>query len=521
MLIVAGAIHGQEAVTIPAAALRAHMRFLADDALEGREAGSRGYDVAAQYVAAQFEGAGLQRIGASWMQPVAFRTARVAEQSLTLGGAALTVRTDFLLSPNFHEPLVEISAPIAVAGYGITSPELYHDDYKMVDVRGRIVVVISGAPASFPTDQRAYYSSAAVKAQNAVAHGAIGLLTVNSLTDERRVPYARRVEQESRVSMRALINGEVIDPLPSLRVSGRISRATLNRILETAPVSGATLLREADNPTSTTFGLQIQSQLTARIATTIGEAASANVIGVVRGTDPQLRDEHLVVSAHLDHLGLSTRAGATDTVNNGAQDNASGIAVLIEMARALAQTPPKRSVAFVALTGEEKGLQGSRYFAANPPVPARSIVADVNMDMFFMRFTPRDLIALGAEHSTLGDLARVAAKEEGFELSPDPMPQEVRFIRSDQFAFIEKGVPSIHMKSGTNAVDPKIDGAAAMAEWLQKTYHSPADDMSQPLDFAFAARYAQTNLRLVRAIANTPQRPAWHANDFFASLPRR
>ena len=521
ILVLASAIHAQDAVTIPASALRAHMRFLADDALEGRESGTRGFDVAAQYVAAQFEAAGLQRIGASWMQPIAFRTARVAEQSLTLGGTPLTVRTDFLLSPNFHEPLMEISAPVAVAGYGITSPELYHDDYKMVDVRGRIVVVISGAPASFPTDQRAYYSSAAVKAQNAVAHGAIGLLTVNSLTDERRVPYARRVQQEARASMRALVNGELIDPLPALKVSGRISQETLNRILDTAPVSGSTLLREADNPTSTTFGLQIKTQLTAKIVTTIGQAASANVIGVVRGTDPQLRDEYLLVSAHLDHLGISTRPGTTDTINNGAQDNASGIAVLIEMARALAQTPPKRSVAFIALTGEEKGLQGSRYFAANPAVPAKSIIADVNMDMFFMRFATRDLVALGGEHSTLGESARIAASEEGFELSPDPMPAEVRFIRSDQFSFIEKGIPAIHVKGGTKAIDPKIDGLAVEAEWLQKTYHTPADDMSQPLDFDFAARYAQTNLRLVRAIANAAERPAWHPNDFFGSLPRR
>jgi Zn-dependent M28 family amino/carboxypeptidase len=236
---------------------------------------------------------------------------------------------------------------------------------------------------------------------------------------------------------------------------------------------------------------------------------------MLRGADPNLRSDYVVVSAHLDHLGNHPPANGGDPIYNGAYDNASGIASLIEIARGLASGPrPKRSVVFVALTGEEKGLQGSQYFVRHPPV--QPIVADINMDMFLMLYPVADLIALGGEHTTIGEMARAAAKQEGFEMSPDPFAEEVRFIRSDQFSFVEAGIPAIHLKPGNKSTDPKIDGATVTRDWLRRVYHSPADDMNQTFDFASGARYAETNLRLLRAIANAPQRPAWKKGDFFA-----
>jgi Zn-dependent M28 family amino/carboxypeptidase len=512
------------AQSIAPAAIRAHVRFLSDDLVEGREAGTRGYDLAAEYVAAQFESIGLRRAGDSWFQRVAFRTSRSSDQAMSIDGVALTPRTDFLLAGSFIEPATELTAPVALAGFGIVAPELHHDDYKMVDVRGRIVLLIGGAPSNFNSEQRAYYSSASIKTRSAAARGAIGVLIVNSNAEELRVPFARRVGQESRVAMRALTPaGEPIDLQRALRISGRISQDTATKLMQGSNVDASTVLREADQ--GTTYGLQLKTSVTIRMISTLGDAKSANVVGVVRGTDPKLRSEYIVVSAHLDHLGLwKPPAGAPpnpDTVYNGTQDNASGIGVLIELARALAKAPGKRSVVFAAFTGEEKGTQGSRYFASFPPMAKESIVANVNMDMFLMTFASRDLIGLGAEHSTIGAMARSAAAAEGFELSPDPLPQEVRFVRSDQFSFVDRGIPAIHLKAGTKAVDPKIDGAKVTADFLKQTYHSRADDMTQPLDFDFAARYARVNLRLIRAIANAARRPAWLPGDFFGSIPRQ
>lgn len=486
------------------------MRFLADDLLEGRETGTRGFDVAAQYVAAQFEAAGLQ----TSMQPIGFRSSHVVDQSMKVGDASLTARQDFVLSPSFEQQTVDITAPSALAGYGVVAPELHHDDYKLVDVRGKIVVVLTGAPAGFPTDQRAYYSATALKMRTAAAHGALGILFLNSRTDERRTPFERVAQQSGLPSMRAVESSGKIADATSLRVSGRIGHNVAAQLLTGSEVSVDVMLREAEQ--NTTYQLELKPSVTIHLQSEIGEAKSANVIGILRGADAKLRSESVVVSAHLDHLGNHPRAGTTDTIYNGAQDNASGVAVMIEIARALAKHPPRRSIIFVAFTGEEKGEQGSRYFSRHPPVAKNALVADINMDMPLMLYPLADLIALGGDHSTLGIAARRAAAAQHLSISPDPLPEEVRFIRSDQFSFVQEGIPAIHMKSGPHSTDPKIDPNTVTREWLRTIYHTPADDMTQHLDFAAGAQYAAVSLRLVRDVADAPQRPHWNRGDFFA-----
>lgn len=474
-------------------AIAAHMRFLADDLLEGREPGTRGFDIAAEYVTAQFAAAGLQPMNASWLQPIAFRAARVTDQSMSINGEALTHRKDFSLWPNLLKSNVDLTAPVAAVGFGIVAPELHHDDYANVDVRGKIVLVVTGAPASFPNDQRAYYSGTALKISTAAEHGATGVLFVNSDVDEKRVPFAKRVQQDALPSRRYLDReGRPADAIESMQVTGRVSRDVADRLQ-----SGATVA--------------------ARVVSSYEPAKSGNVIGLLRGSDPKLRDQYVVVSAHLDHLGNHTPSSGTDSIYNGAYDNAAGIACLIEIARALAPHPPRRSVLFVAFTGEESGEQGSKYFARNPPVPRAALAADINMDMPLMLFPIKDLIALGGEHTTLGPAAERAAHDVGLIISPDPLPEEVRFIRSDQFAFVQQGIPAIHLKPGNKSTDLTIDGADITRDWLRRIYHSPADDMSQHFDFASGAKYAETNLRMVRAIADAPARPKWNAGDFFAN----
>ena len=459
------------------------MRFLASDLLEGRETGTRGYEIAAQYVRAQFESMGL---GTSY-QPVDFRSAKLIEEqsAFVLDDEPLVLNKDVILRPNFLNAESEVNAPVVFAGFGIVAPELHHDDYAGLDVRGKIVVILSGAPPEFPTDPRAFYSSGQLKEKTAAARGAVGVLTTLTPIDEQRASFEKRAQQRSIPPMLYLDNGKPADAVDGIRLS-----ATVNQ----------------------TVGFRLRSgshNVRARTVSQFSQAKSENVIGVLRGT----LDEAVVVSAHLDHLGMhATPSG--DSIYNGAYDNASGIACLIEIARAMTAGPkPKRSIAFVAFTGEEKGDQGSEFFAGHPPLP---VIADINMDMFLMLYPVGDLVALGGEHTTLGDMAKIAAREAGFEMSPDPFPEEVRFIRSDQFSFVEQGVPAIHLKPGNKSLDPAIDGAAVTREWLRRVYHSPADDLSQHFDFDSGARYAEANLRLLQAVANAPEPPHWKTGDFFA-----
>jgi hypothetical protein len=487
------------------------MRFLSNDLLEGREPGTRGYAIAAEYVAAQFTAIGLE----TSQQPIDFRVAKLQEDQsqYAVDGQPLAIRKDIVPRANFLEATSEVSAPIVFAGFGISAPELKHDDYAGIDAKGKIVLIVSGAPPNFPTDPRAYYSGSRLKERNAAQHGAVGFLTLNTITDEKRQPFEKRAQQMGIAPMLYLEDGRPGDAVVGIRVSGLVSAGAAARLLAGAPLTVEAILADAEKSIPHTFPLT--TTFSARTVSKFENATSANVIGILRGADPKLRSEFIVLSAHLDHLGNHPPANGGDAIYNGAYDNASGIACLIEIARGLAAGPrPKRSVLFVALTGEEKGLQGSQYFVHHPPV--QPIVADINMDMFLMLYPVADLVALGGEHTTIGEMATEAAKQEGFEMSPDPFAEEVRFIRSDQFSFVEAGIPAIHLKPGNKSTDPKIDGATVTRDWLRRVYHSPADDMNQTFDFASGARYAETNLRLVRAIADAPQRPAWKKGDFFA-----
>jgi len=496
-------------------AIEQHMRFLASDSLEGRETGTRGFDAAAAHVAEQLRDAHTF----VQYQPIAFKTALIDPKASTMsiGDTPLQFGKDFLLTPNPMAATLDASAPVVFAGFGIVAPELKHDDYAGIDARGKIVAILSGAPKTFPIDQRAYYSSGEVKRNAAINHGAIAMIGISTTTDEKRYSFAKRAGQISMPVMVALDpNGHRLGGDSSLRGSGGLSPEAAARLFAKAPMKLDEVLADAEKGIAHSFALDTTA--TMHTVATTGNAQSENVVGLVPGTDETLRKETVVVTAHLDHLGNHPPANGGDGIYNGALDNASGVACLIEMARAMAAKPGKRSVAFVALTGEEKGELGSQFYAAFPTVAPAGIVADVNMDMFTMLYPVADVVLLGGEHSTLGALATAAAKESGFSVSPDPLPEEVRFIRSDQFSFVKAGIPAIHIKAGNKSSDPKIDGATMTRDWMRTIYHSPKDDMSQHLDFASATRYAETNLRLVRALANAKARPQWTKGDFFGEL---
>jgi Zn-dependent M28 family amino/carboxypeptidase len=260
------------------------------------------------------------------------------------------------------------------------------------------------------------------------------------------------------------------------------------------------------------FALPAHVKATARVER--GEAQSQNVAAVLRGADPQRRNEFVVLSAHLDHLGLADPPVDGDRVYNGAMDNASGIAALLEIATRLHESgaKPARSVAFVAVTGEEKGLLGSRYFAAHPTIPRPSIVANVNTDMFLPLFPMKTLMVLGLDESDLGRDIRAVAAELGIGVQADPEPQRNRFVRSDQYSFIREGIPALAMKVGYDANSPEAEIAR---KWTAERYHAVSDDLAQPIDLSAADNYVDVVRALAVRIANRPDRPKWNESSFF------
>ena len=498
---------------IEPARLAAHMRFLSSDLLEGRGTGTRGHLIAADYVAAQYRLLGLETA----LQNVPFRkTTPVPEQSsITIGSARLDFGSGFATTGDPVREDAHVEAPVVFVGYGITAPSEKYDDYAGVDVRGKIVAYYSGAPKTFSNDVRAHYSASLVKAENAAAHGAVGTLSLRTAFDETRAPWARSVRQYKLGAMNWLeANGTPHATFPQLAGGATLSRAGAEALL------GPDLLKiekALDDGTSKSF--ELLPRVSLHIVSKHENVQSPNVVGILRGSDPKLGDEYVVYSAHLDHLGISEPVDG-DSINNGALDNASGIAAMLEIARLFAETKPRprRSILFLATTGEEKGLRGADYFANNPTVPLHSIVADINIDEILMFHPVKDILPIGAEHTTLGDVVARVAKEMKLAVSPDPQPEEVVFVRSDQYPFVKRGVPAVYVGAGYKPIDPKIDLVGEIVKWEESIYHSPKDDMSQPIDFTVGAQVAKFNYLLGRDVANDPQRPRWRKGDFFGEM---
>jgi hypothetical protein len=519
ILLVAGAAG---AGTIRPEAIRAHMNFLASDLLEGRGAGSRGYELAAQYVATQFEGAGLRPgAGDSYFQPIAFRrTVAGADSTLTLspdGGTAQTYRFGDVFATT-GDPLnaqKTIAGRVVMVGYGVTAPELKYDDYAGVDVRGKIVALFSGAPKTFSSTLRAHYSSSLGKLENAIAHGAIGMVGLTTRTDAERFPWDRVVRQYKLGAMHWLrADGTPHQVYPALSATISLNQAGADALFANAPRSFDETVKQIESGSFRAFEMPVSVDL--RLTSSHERSVSANVVGLLRGSDPKLRDEYIVYSSHLDHLGLSDPVNG-DAINNGALDNASGIAAMIEVAKAFTAqaAPPRRSIIFLATTAEEKGLRGADYFANNPTVPLENLVANINIDEIFM-FTPvRDVIPIGIETSDLGDAARRVAQEMKLEISPDPYPEEVIFVRSDQYPFVKQGVPALFVIAGSKPVDPKVDVLRLQLDWIKTRYHQPTDDLGQPLDFSVGATLAEYVHRLGLDVANRTARPRWTPGNFF------
>ncbi|MFP5288339.1 MAG: M28 family peptidase [Thermoanaerobaculia bacterium] len=498
------------------------MRFLADDLLEGRGTATRGYDIAARYVAARFEELGLEPAGTagSYFQPVPLLQVTTVgeESSLVLhrdgrNGREIELEhgPDFLARAATEE--ASVTAPVVFAGFGVSAPELGYDDYAGLDVRGKIVAVLLGSPSTFPSDQRAYYSDRAVQARNAAARGAAGLLGIYTPERERRMSWEAS-RRHSHWPTSTWVDQAGKPRFPTLLPTAAVSLEGARELFAGAPRPLDEVFKAAEAGRPPVFELPVRATLR-----TVGRgrrAESPNVAAVLRGSDPRLRDEYVVLSAHLDHVGIERSGAGGDTIYNGAYDNASGVAVMLEVAHAFTRLPaPRRSVLFLAVTGEEEGLNGSDYFANNPTVPIDRVVANTNLDMFLMLYPLRDVVAFGAEHSTLERVVREAAGRLGLEVSPDPFPEQVLFIRSDHYSFVQKGVPAIFLTVGLESADPKVDSRAVWERWMQEVYHKPGDDMSQAIDFGSGVQFAKLNFLISWLVAQEDERPAWKPGDFF------
>ena len=511
---------------ITAARIEAHLLVLASDEMEGREAGEAGYDKAADYVATQLAGMGVLPGGTKgWYQPVALQSYKLAENGAEFVvhrnevAEAFVYRDDFSMGADAVRPTTEVHAEVVYAGFGVHAPELGYSDYEGVDVSGRIVAVFSGAPSSMEGPEGAFYASSITKSSEAVARGAVGSISLRKRKTEEERPWdemKKRFGQRPRVTW-TNTSGDAARYYPELRGGASLSIEAAERLFGLSPLS----FEEAheamleSRPRSTPLGVKVT--LVTRSEHSVVE--SANVIGLVRGTDPALADEYVVYTAHLDHVGVSDPVDGDepdeDRIHNGLYDNAMGVALMLETARAIAAAPPKRSVLFIALTAEESGLLGSDYFANNPTVPRESLVANINLDMPLFLYPLADLVAFGSQHSSLHGVAESAAAAEGFIFSPDPIPQERLFIRSDQYSFVQQGIPAVYLVSGFNSTDPEVDGEALSQDHIKTHYHEPSDDLSRPVDWDSAVRFARAHTRMGQAVANGAKRPTWNEGDFF------
>lgn len=501
--------------------IRAHMAFLADDLLEGREAGTRGYDIAANYVASQYAQLGVKPGGGngSYLQRVpllAFKNA--SEGAFSVTGAdgqavALKFGEDYLPSAQAQATEVAVSAPLVFVGYGVVAPGMNRDDYAGLDVKGKIVVLLTGAPSSLQTEERAHYGNVTVKRIEAAKRGAVGVIVMGTTSSEKRRPFERGLAnyREWRMTWRdaqdvGYVRGVSAPTLASVSPKGAA------KLFAGAPVALDAVLAAAETPEGAVKGFDLPFKAAVALKSEIEKRESSNVVGVIEGADPALKAQTIILTAHLDHTGVNDHGKGPDKINNGALDNASGIATLLEVARGFknAKTKPKRTILLVAVTAEEKGLVGSEYFANNPTVSKADIAANVNLDMPVLLYPFTDVIAFGADRSTLGPAVARAAGRAGIALSGDPMPEEGLFTRSDHYRFVEQGVPSVFLMTGF-----QNGGEKGFKDFLATHYHKPSDDLNLPIDYVAAAKFAQVNYEIARELADAKDRPMWKTGDFF------
>lgn len=512
-----------------AASFRAHVAFLADDLLEGRGIGTPGHEIAANYIAQHFARLGLQPAGdnSSWFQRVNFAESRFASERETAiietGGRTLTLENGIglVVAPGNEAGPESIGGEMVFVGYGLQDKSQGIDDFAGLDLKGKYAVVLSGAPDGMNSEIAAHLarSSKGIAALNA---GAIGVITVRTLKEAARLPWEKYAAR-ARLPRRVLLgpDGQALGDGAALKVRASIDDAAAAAIFAGSAMRFADVQAAAAKTVANggaVKGFPLPGHFKINRATQLVRISSPNVLGLLPGSDPKLAAQIVVISAHSDHVGTKpTAKPGEDRIFNGAMDNASGTATLLEAATALVKNPPKRSVLFLATTAEESGLLGADYFARQPTVDVKRLVADVNIDMPILTCNFGDVVALGGERSTIGAIVAMAAKAEKLGVSPDPQPEEAIFTRSDHYPFVRRGVPSVFLKTGWSDVKGGQSCKEAERAFRLTNYHEVSDQLDLPFDWAAASKWTRLNIGIIRSLANARAAPRWIAGDYFGT----
>jgi Zn-dependent M28 family amino/carboxypeptidase len=492
-----------------------HVKVLADDNMEGRETGSAALRRAEAYVVEQLKRNGLEPAGSNgYYQPVEFEERQIVEKESSLALVArgqsqpLDLAEDAIFSTRVDlAPTVE--APLVFVGYGLSAPEANYDDLAGQDLRGKVAVFVGGTPAALPGALASHHAAAAERWKALAKAGAVGTITVLNPAS-MDIPWSRISANRAHPSM-ALRRSE-FDDTPGQKLAVSFNPAHAQKLFEGSGHTLDEILALArDRKPLPAFPLAVS--IKAKAVVKKRNVESANIVARLPGSDLKLKDEYVVLSAHIDHIGVGEPING-DRVYNGAMDNASGSAVLLDVAASLksAREQQKRSLLFLFVTAEEKGLLGSRYFTDHPTVKPDSIAADINIDMFLPIVPLKVLTVYGLAESDLGDRAREAAQAIGVPVQPDPEPQRNSFIRSDQYNFIRHGIPALAMKVGFESGSPE---QKIFKDWLTQRYHAPSDDLSQPVDLSAAGKYEEIIRSLLLRVADDGARPQWKPDSFF------
>ncbi|MCC9167955.1 M28 family peptidase [Pontibacter harenae] len=501
-------------------AIEAHIRYLADDKLMGRKPGTEGFRMAADYVIDQFQALGVKPAGEdnTYLQHLTIRKATpgaaASITSLDKDGKAtnLAHEQDFVIYPNPKEEQITVEAPLVFAGFGISSPELGYDDYANIDAKGKIVVIVRGAPTKFPNTVASNSTDLLTILKTAADHGAVGVMMGN-ISPSMRLPNLRGginsvIAPNGSVAASRTYVSEDIKLLASINYN---TFASLLSQADVDPVVALTSMREG-----VTVSAALNHTVKVNYTSSFEDIQSFNVVGKIEGSDELLKNQYVVHSAHLDHVGIGRPVNG-DSIYNGAHDNASGVASLLEIAKIYSnlKEKPKRSVLIVMVTAEEMGLLGSAYFASNPTVPKQNIVANINTDMPTIIAPLLSATALGADHSSLAKQVEAAGNYLGIEVEPDPEPNQNRFVRSDQYSFVIQGIPSLHIKYGNKTADGKNNLNEQVEKWRAIYYHKPQDQIDGTFDFDAGKKYVQLNFLIGYQVAQNAERPTWNPGDFF------